>query len=147
MAKTITTSFKDAYKGAVERFRTEELFFGLSAIGTILIDYGSIVPSLIVYGLMAFYYFFFGWYMLATKGEKYTLFSIAAGIVYSVCLIGMMVILLDKQYIVSSTIFQLALLCTMVIILWQRNWGVYKGNHYIRIGVFVFLNFYICLFK
>ncbi len=131
-----------------KRFRSEEILFGSMAIVTILVDYGSSVPAMAMCCLLAFYYLFFSWSMFSTKQENYLLFSIISGVVYSGCLLSM-AILIGKLY---EGLFFLYLQIVLLIpicgfLLSRKLWGIYKGNHYIRIGLIVFLNLYIILFK
>ena len=148
MTNKIISFCKSITNGAVARFRTEELFFGISAIGTIIIDYGSVVPALSVICLLAFYYLFFGWYMFATLNEKHVLFSIISGIIYSVCLLTMALIIVGRDsYNGFFYLIQLILVTLLAAVLYRNNWGMYKGNHFIRMGLILLLNIYILLFK
>lgn len=131
-----------------KRFRSEENIFGLMTIGTILINYGSSVPAISVCCLLAFYYMFFSWLMFSTKEENHVWFSLISGVVYSVCLLSM-AILIGKLY--DGLLFlylQIVLLIPLYGFLFTRKlWGLYKGNHYIRIVIILLLNLYILLFK
>lgn len=148
MSNKIISLVRSIFNSSLARFRTEELFFGVSAIGTIIIDYGSVVPAVAVSCLLAFYYLFFGWYMFGTRNEKHTLFSIIAGAVYSICLMLMALIIVGADsYNGFFYVAQLILLAALGWYLTKKDWGIYKGNHYIRMVIILFLNFYILLFK
>lgn len=130
------------------RFRPEEVIFGSLVILTILVNYPSPVPGMAACCLLAFYYLFFSWSMFTTEHENHVLFSILSGIVYSVCLISITILIGE---LVSGFVFlylQLVLLLFISSFLFmKKEWGLYKGNHFIRIGLILFLNFYILVFR
>lgn len=148
MTTKIISFYRWITNGAIARFRSEELFFGLSTIGTVIVDYGSVVPALGVLCLLAFYYVFFSWYMFSTLHEKHILFSIICGVVYSICLLTMALIIVGgDSYYGFFYIIQPVLLAPLVWFLNRKDWGMYKGNHYIRMAIILFLNGYILFFK
>jgi len=148
MINKIISFCNSVINGAIRRFKSEELFFGLSAIGTIIVDYGSVVPALFVTGLLAFYYLFFGWYLFSIPKERHILFSIISGVVYSICLTSMAItILLGESYYGTLFLVQIVLFVPLGWFLFKKDWGVYKGNHYIRMMLIMFLNFYILFFR
>ena len=134
---------------AIKRFRSEELYFGLSTVGTVMMDYGSTVPAIVMICLMSFYYFFFGWLMLTTIEEKHILFSILSGIGYSIGLICMaLATIMPPPQKPFFYIMQILILASIGWYLTKKpNWGYYKTNHYVRIGIFLFLDLYILIFK
>ncbi|TDQ09203.1 hypothetical protein ATK78_1357 [Pedobacter metabolipauper] len=140
---------KNFYSSAVVRFRPEELFFGLSAISSVIIDYGSVAPPVVVICLLAFYYLFFGWFMFSTSNENHIGFSIISGAVYFVCLLSMTVIIAGGD---SSNGFFYALPIALLIFLYwylilRDGWRIYRSNHYVRILIILFLNLYVFVFK
>jgi len=148
MRDTIISIFKAITTGAMRRFRTEELFFGVSAISTVLINYNSVVPALAVLCLLAFYYLFFGWYLFSTLNGKYLLFSIAAGMIYSICLLIMAVVIVGQDsYNGFFYVIQLICLIGLGCYLFKKDWGMYRSNHYIRIAIIVLLNLFVLLFR
>lgn len=135
-------------KAAQARFRPEELFFGISAVGTVIIDYGSVVPALFTMCLLAFYYLFFGWFMMSVPSERHLFFSIISGVVYSISLLTMVFIIVTNDSLDGFFyVTQLVLLAPVFGYLVKKDWGIYKSNHYIRIGIILFLNIYVLLFK
>lgn len=148
MIRTISIFYKSIYEAAVRRFRSEELFFGLSAILTIIINYDSDVPAIFVICLLAFYYLFFGWFMFSVPNEKHLLFSIISEIVYSACLLSMAILIAGGFYEFFFYALQVILIIPLFLVLRsKRNWGVYKQNHFVRIGIVVLLNLFIYCFK
>ncbi|MGY3052230.1 hypothetical protein ACVWYG_000420 [Pedobacter sp. UYEF25] len=140
--------FKSIIEKVRLRFSSEELIFGSIAISTILIDHGSPVPALATCCLLAFYYFFFSWMMFSTKLEKHLWFSLISGVVYSLCLICMAFIIGVSYKGMSFFVLQIFLLASLGCFLYfQKSWGIYKGNHYIRISIIFFLNLFILFFK
>lgn len=122
-------------------FRTEELIFGLLAIGTVLLDYSSSVPAIFTCCLLAFYYCFFGWYLFKTQEENYVLFSIISGIIYAACLLGLsLVILAPFESLIFLYIQILQLVGLTCFLLFKTDWSRYKKNHFIRIGMLTALN-------
>ena len=147
MIRKVIVYLKSALTEITDRFRSEELFFGISAISSVIIDYGSILPSLFVCGLLAFYYLFFGWYMFSTKMEKHVFFSIFAGIIYSICLLSIMALIAGVIYQVFFYILQLLILVSLLFVLKNKSWGTYKDNHQVRVIVLLLLNVYVCIFR
>ncbi len=148
MIGIISSFCKSIFNGAVKRFRSEELFFGLSTVFTIIIDYGSPMPAIFVICLLAFYYLFFGWFMFTVPNEKHVLFSVISGIVYSVCLLSMAILIAGGFYESFFYSLQAILISLFFLVLkGKKNWGVYKQNHFVRIGIVLFLNLFIYLFK
>lgn len=135
-------------KSTINRFRPEELFFCLSAIGTILMEFGSVVPALSTLLLLAFYYLFFGWYLFSVKGENHLGFSIFSGIMYAVALVSICMIMLGNFYVIFFYLIQAIIVAVIFFVLYKNNnWGLYKGNHYIRLCMIIFFNIYLSLFK
>jgi len=149
MINKVIEFFRSTYETAIKRFRSEELFFGLTTVSTVMMDYGSTVPAVVSLCLMAFYYFFFGWMMLTTIQEKHIFFSIVSGIGYSTGLLCMaLVIILPSSNYAFFYILQILILVSIGYYLSkQANWGYYKTNHYVRIAIFLFLDVYILIFK
>jgi len=134
---------KTLAEATTRRFRSEELFFGGSMILTILSNNDSIVPDLAVMVLLAFYYFFFGWMILSTKTEKHIIFSILSGIGYSICLVSMTVMEIDGKPNLHLVLLQALIALAIFFYLKKKSWGIYKENHYTRIGIIIFLNLLI----
>jgi hypothetical protein len=148
LMNTIAHFIKTLFSNLVKRFRPEEIFFGLTTIFTVIVEYSSVVPSLFMLCLLAFYYMFFGWFMFSTKNEKHALFSIISGVLYSICLLSIAVILLRSGYEVFFYVLQFIVLMSILLFLFNRKtWGIYKENHYIRIGLILFLNICIYIFR
>jgi len=143
------TFFRSLIQIAIKRFRSEELYFGLSTVSTVMMDYGSTVPAVVMICLMSFYYLFFGWLMLTTIEEKHIFFSILSGIGYSIGLICMaLATIMPPPQQPFFYILQILILASIGWYLTKKsNWGYYKTNHYVRIGIFLFLDLYILIFK
>jgi hypothetical protein len=136
---------KSIIKSAQSRFKSEEMIFGLLVIGTLILNPGYF--SLGTCSILAFYYVFFGWYMLSTKQEKHLIFSIFSGITYALCLVSLSIVA-GKFY--DGLLFfylQIIFLVPMSTILFFQKWGMYKENHYIRIAIIIFLNLFAIVFK
>jgi len=127
MITKVIEFFRSTYETAIKRFRSEELFFGLTTVSTVMMDYGSTVPAVVSLCLMAFYYFFFGWMMLTTIQEKHIFFSIVSGIGYSTGLLCMaLVIILPSSNYAFFYILQILILVSIGYYLSkQANWGYY----------------------
>lgn len=129
---------------AMKRFSPEELFFGLSAVVTVLIPHYSIVPALSTLLLLAFYYLFFGWFIFRKERKINFLFSIIAGMVYSICLISLAVIIVGDFYKIFFYSVQLLVLILHFLYLNKiKGLGLYKNAHLIRIGIILFLNLWV----
>ena len=124
-----------------KRFRTEELIFGLLAIGTVLLDYSSSVPAIFTCCLLAFYYCFFGWYLFKTQEENHVFFSIISGIIYAACLCGLSLAIVDPFGGLIFLYMQISLFAGLTaFLLFKNDWSGYKKNHFIRIAVLTVLN-------
>ncbi|MDQ0638345.1 cbb3-type cytochrome oxidase subunit 3 [Pedobacter sp. W3I1] len=140
--------FKSVFKDIIKYFSTEELFFGLATVVTVVSPYNSIVPALTTLILLAFYYFFFGWFMFRNERKTNFLFSIIAGIVYSVCLVSIAIIITGDFYKTFFYIMQFIILVVYYIYLSKlKNIGFYRSSHYIRIGIIIALNVYLYIIK
>ncbi len=147
IVKNIINFFKAFVNVSTRRFRSEELFFGGSMIATVISNYNSIIPDLFVMLLLAFYYLFFGWMILSTKAENHLIFSIISGIVYSICLVSMAIMEIEGKPYIFLVFLQALMLLALFVYLKMKEWGVYKGNHYIRISIMIFLNLFIYFLK
>jgi len=140
--------FKEFFESVTKRFSSEELFFGLTTIITIVIDYNSIVPAICTLLLLAFYYLFFGWLLFRNERKTNFLFSIISGIVYSICLVCMVIIIIKDFYSVFFYCIQFVILIIYFMYLRKaKKIELYKANHYIRIAIILFLNIFISIFK
>jgi hypothetical protein len=139
---------KDVFESITKYFSSEELFFGLATIMTVVTAYSSVVPAISTLLLLAFYYFFFGWFMFRKERKTNFLFSIVAGIVYSVCLVCIATIIVGGNYNLFFYVTQIVVLVVFFSYLKRiKRIESYKTSHYVRIGIILALNLYIFIFK
>ncbi len=140
--------FRYIFENINKYFGTEELFFGLATIVSVVDSYHSIVPAISTLLLLAFYYLFFGWFMFRHERKTNFLFSIIGGIVYSVCLTSMAIIVIGDFYKMFFYFIQFPMLGFYYIYLSSiKNIGFYRRSHCIRIGIIAALNLYIYIIK